>query len=66
MIAEGMDSLHQPFAEAITDEIKGNNARGRMTRLILPMGPVGHYPILAERVNAQDDRVIKSLFRHLL
>jgi glucosamine-6-phosphate deaminase len=51
VVLEDIDTLHQHFAEAIADEIKGNNARGRATKLILPVGPVGQYPILAEMVN---------------
>jgi glucosamine-6-phosphate deaminase len=53
VIVEDIDSLHQHFAESIADEIKANNAEGRVTRLILPVGPVGQYPILADMVNAQ-------------
>jgi len=53
VVVKDVDSLHQHFAEAIADEIKANNARGRMTRLILPVGPVGQYPILADMVNAE-------------
>lgn len=53
VIVEDIDLLHQHFAEALADEIKANNAGGRMTRLILPVGPVGQYPILADMVNAQ-------------
>jgi len=53
VILKDIDSLHQQFAEAIADEIKANNAKGRSTKLILPVGPVGQYPILADMVNAQ-------------
>ena len=53
VILKNIDTLHQHFAEAIAGQIKANNARGRMTRLILPVGPVGQYPILADMVNAQ-------------
>lgn len=44
-------SLHHHFARAIADEIAANNAAGRPTRLILPVGPVGQYPILADISN---------------
>jgi len=53
VISEDIDALHQHFAEAIADEIKANNAKGRPTKLILPVGPVGQYPILADMVNTQ-------------
>jgi len=53
VIVEDIDSLHQHFAETIADEVKANNAKNRPTKLILPVGPVGQYPILAEMVNAQ-------------
>ncbi len=52
-ILEDIDVLHQHFAESIADEIKANNARDRVTRLILPVGPIGQYPILADRVNTE-------------
>jgi glucosamine-6-phosphate deaminase len=53
VIVKDIDALHQHFAEAIAAEIKANNAKNRTTRLILPVGPVGQYPILAELVNSQ-------------
>ncbi len=40
--------LFAHFARSILDEISTNNAAGRPTRLILPVGPVGQYPLLAE------------------
>lgn len=43
-----LDELHHHFARAIADEIQTNNQAGRSTRLILPVGPVGHFHILAE------------------
>lgn len=53
LVLQDIDALHQHFAEAIADEIKTNNASQRTTRLILPVGPIGQYPILADMVNAQ-------------
>ena len=41
------------MAEAIAEEIKANNARDRLTKLILPVGPVGQYPILSEMINGE-------------
>jgi glucosamine-6-phosphate deaminase len=46
-------SLFQHFARAIADEIRANNASNRPTRLILPVGPVGQYPILVEICNRE-------------
>ena len=41
------------MARSIADEIKLNNLNGKPTRLILPVGPVGQYPILAEICNQE-------------
>ncbi len=46
-------ALFRHFAEAIASEIEANNQAGRPTRLILPVGPVGQYPLLAELCNRQ-------------
>ena len=47
-ILPDLNALNQHFARAIADEIAANNAANRPTRLILPVGPVGHFPILAQ------------------
>ncbi len=46
-------TLHEHFARAIADEIKTNNQSGRSTRLILPVGPILQYPILARICNQE-------------
>jgi len=46
-------SLFAQFARSLADEIKTNNQAGHPTRLILPVGPVGQYPILAEICNRE-------------
>jgi glucosamine-6-phosphate deaminase len=46
-------ALHTHFARAIADEIKANNHAGRATRLILPVGPTGQYPLLADICNRE-------------
>ncbi len=51
VICSDIDALHQHFAEEIANEIKANNAKNRATKLILPVGPVGQYPILAQIIN---------------
>ncbi|MBW6474580.1 MAG: hypothetical protein K0B14_15745 [Anaerolineaceae bacterium] len=39
------------FARSIADEIQANNVVGKPTRLILPVGPIGQYPILVDICN---------------
>ncbi|MBI3697902.1 MAG: hypothetical protein HY238_24100, partial [Acidobacteria bacterium] len=41
------------FARSVADEIRANNERGEPTRLILPVGPVKQYPMLAEITNRE-------------
>lgn len=50
-IVEDLDALHQHIADAIANEIEENNKAGKPTKLILPVGPTGQYPILKEMVN---------------
>ena len=53
IVCEDIDALHAHFAENIAREISNNNAEGQPTRLILPVGPTGQYPVLAEKINRQ-------------
>ena len=53
VVCDDLDSLHQRFAEEIASEIRSRNAAGEPTRLILPVGPTGQYPILVEIVNRE-------------
>lgn len=46
-------ALFARFARSLADEIKTNNAAGRPTRLILPVGPVGQYPLLVDICNRE-------------
>lgn len=41
------------FAQSIADEIQQNNLAGKPTKLILPVGPVGQYPLLVEICNRE-------------
>jgi len=41
------------FARSIAEEIRANHQRGQPTRLILPVGPVAQYPLLAEITNRE-------------
>jgi glucosamine-6-phosphate deaminase len=50
-ILADLDALHRHFAESIAAEIRTNTEQGRATKLILPVGPVGQYPLLAGLVN---------------
>lgn len=50
VVCETLDALHERMADDILTEIRTNNAAARPTRLILPVGPTGHYPRLAQRI----------------
>jgi glucosamine-6-phosphate deaminase len=52
-ILPDLDALYEHFARSIADEIKSNNQKGQRTRLILPVGPVGQYPLLAQICNEE-------------
>lgn len=51
VVCEDLDALHRKFAEDVAEEINENNSKTEPTRLILPVGPTGQYPILAEIIN---------------
>ena len=53
VVCEDLDALHQRFAEDIASEIRGRNAQGEPTRLIVPVGPTGQYPILADIIRRE-------------
>jgi glucosamine-6-phosphate deaminase len=46
-------ALHRHFASSIAREIQANNLAHRPTRLILPVGPVDQYPVLAQLCNQE-------------
>ncbi len=50
-IVPTLDDLHQHFAESIANEIEENNKKNQPTKLILPVGPTGQYPILWKIIN---------------
>jgi len=52
-ILPDLDSLYEYFARSLADEIKANNQAGKITRLILPVGPVDQYPRLARICNQE-------------
>jgi len=52
-IVPDLKALYLHFARSIADEIKAHNAAGEPTRLILPVGPVGQYPLLVRICNKE-------------
>ncbi len=62
VILKDIDALHQHFAETIAEEIKSNNAKGRPAKLILPVGPVGQYPILIDMIHTHKISLKKCWF----
>jgi len=53
VVAKDLYALHRHFADSLADEIIANHRQGRASKLILPVGPVGQYPIFAERINRE-------------
>ena len=53
VVCDDIESLHRMLAEDIAGEIQENNDKGEQTRLILPVGPTGQYPILAGIINSK-------------
>jgi glucosamine-6-phosphate deaminase len=45
------DEVHRDFAATMFEEIREAREAGRALRIIVPIGPTAHYPMLAERVN---------------
>jgi glucosamine-6-phosphate deaminase len=43
--------VHRDFASTLFDELQEAREGGRELALIVPVGPTGQYPVLAERVN---------------
>ncbi|GAB4345070.1 MAG: hypothetical protein Kow0099_25010 [Candidatus Abyssubacteria bacterium] len=44
-VAKSLQHLYQVFAEVLAQEVEGNNREGKPTRVILPVGPRGQYPL---------------------
>ena len=51
VVCDTIADLLRHLAESIFNEIRANIRAGRATRLILPVGPTGHYPILVRLLN---------------
>jgi glucosamine-6-phosphate deaminase len=52
-IVDDLEALFLHFARSIADEIKAHNQAGEPTRLILPVGPIGQYPLLVQICNQE-------------
>ena len=50
IVCENLEELYHRFAKDIFNEIKQNNESNRYTKLILPVGPTGQYPILVDLI----------------
>ena len=48
--AKNIEQLYGVFAELLAQEVEGNNRSGRATKIILPVGPTGQYPVFARIV----------------
>lgn len=46
-------SMYEEIAGIMTSIIKENNKLGKSTTIICPVGPIGQYPVFAERVNRE-------------
>lgn len=53
VVCEDLHALHQRFAEEIAGEIRTRNGRQEPTRLILPVGPTGQYPVLTDIIDRE-------------
>jgi glucosamine-6-phosphate deaminase len=54
VVCDDLGALYQKFANDIADVVIKNNEKNKSTKLILPVGPTGHYPILAEFINREN------------
>lgn len=53
IVMEDNAAVFQSMAEEMTEEIKKNNAEGKKTVFICPVGPVGQYPYFVEMINKE-------------
>lgn len=52
-VVPDVPDIYREMAEDMADELRRHNAAGRPTRWILPVGPIGQYPILVETINRE-------------
>jgi len=50
VVCDDLPALHQRFAEDLAQESADSHAEGRPSRLIVPVGPAGQYPILIDLI----------------
>ena len=50
-VMENSDAVFTELAEEMIREIEANQKKGRHTVMIIPVGPVGHYPLFVRMVN---------------
>ena len=53
IVCADLEALHRRIAADIAAEIRDRNRAGEPTRLILPVGPTGQYPFLADTINRE-------------
>lgn len=53
IVMEDNAAVFQSMAEEMAEEIKKNNAEGKKTVFICPVGPVGQYPYFVKMVNQE-------------
>ncbi|MGB1287982.1 MAG: 6-phosphogluconolactonase, partial [Aggregatilineales bacterium] len=51
-VCDNLTALHEHMAASILADIEAHQERG--ARLILPVGPTGQYPLLAEKIKARE------------
>jgi glucosamine-6-phosphate deaminase len=54
VVCDDLGALYQKFANDIANVIIKNNEINKSTTLILPVGPTGQYPVLAEIINRRN------------
>lgn len=55
-------AMYEEIADIMISTIKSNNESGKTTTIICPVGPIGQYPIFAERVNREKVSLKKCTF----
>ena len=53
VVCRDVEALYARMADDILHEIQQTAARKQPLRLILPVGPTGQYPLLADRINSE-------------
>lgn len=52
-IFDNCDAIHQHIADEMISFIEAQNKKGEKTRFILPVGPVGQYPLFLDAIHKQ-------------